>query len=138
MRVTALDASGQPVRVWPYGAKLRLEVAFSARKPMWKPAVDLAFYDIARTRLFSIQSDRLGESSAQGEGRWVFRCDIENPGFTLGELVIDAGLREGQGEYLVLQIDAVRLATDLAGLPEGASTGSLLHPRLTHRWETAS
>ena len=135
MSVHAFDLAGEPTRVWPYGDRLCLEATILARKPLWKPAVDLTFYDDQRRRLFSIQSDRLDASPVQCEGRWSFHCEVENPGFTLGEITVDAGLREGSGEYIVLQLDAARLATDLSSLPEGADANALLHPRLTHRWE---
>jgi len=135
MHVTATNAMGEPTRLWRYGETLCIEADVTSRKLLWKPAVDLAFYDTSRRRLFAIQSDRLSESLNQCEGRWVFRCEIENPGFTLGEILIDAGLREGSGEYLVLQLDTVRISTDVGSLPEGASNDGLVYPRLKHSWE---
>jgi len=138
LEVSATSSGGEPTRMWRYGTTLCIQVVVSSRKPMWKPAVDLAFYDPFRRRLFAIQSDRLSGSPNQCEGSWTFRCEVDNPGFTVSELLIDAGLREGVGEYLALQVEALRLPTDVSSLPEGASTDGLIYPRLKHSWERQS
>ena len=135
VRLRVLDRDARPTRTWRYGESLRLEVTVVARQPIWNPAVDLAFYDDRRTRLFAFQSDRLGAGPERIEGSWTASFVIENPGLALSEVSLDVGVREGSGQYLALIRDAGRLSVDASAVPDLALSDCLLHLRSAHEWQ---
>ena len=137
MRFRILDGAGQPTVSWRYGEPLQIEVTLVTKSPLWKPAVDLAFYDERRTRLFALQSDRLGQGPERIDSSWTASFRIENPGWTLTEISIDVGVREGAGAYLSLVEYAGRLSIDHSTVPGAALTGCLLFPRTSHAWKAA-
>lgn len=138
VRLRVFDSRGHPTRIWRYGEALRMEVTLVARHSIWNPAVDLAFYDDRRTRLFALQSDRMGAGPERIEGCWTASFLIENPGLTLSEISLDVGVREGSGNYFALIQDAGRLSVDYSAVPEVALSECLLHPRSEHRWQAGA
>ena len=138
VRLRVFDGQGHPTRVWRYGESLRMEVTLVARSQIWNPAVDLAFYDDRRTRLFALQSDRMGAGPERIEGSWTASFLIENPGLTLSEISLDVGVREGSGNYFALIQDAGRLSVDYSAVPEVALSECLLHPRSEHHWQAGA
>ena len=135
VRLRVLDRDARPTRTWRYGESLRFDVTVVAHHPIWNPAVDLAFYDDRRTRLFALQSDRLGTGPERIEGSWTASFVIENPGLALSEVSLDVGVREGSGEYLALIRDAGRLSVDSSAVSDLALSDCLLHPRSAHEWQ---
>jgi lipopolysaccharide transport system ATP-binding protein len=134
VRLRVVDAQGEPTRMWRYGEPLQVEVALFARQPLWRPAVDVAFYDERRTRLFALQSDRLAEGPERIEGSWTAIFRVENPGLILSEISLDLGVREGSGHYFVLIPDAGRLSLDSSRVPAAPQSDCLLCPRATQTW----
>ena len=134
VRLRVLDGQGRPTRVWRFGEALQMEVTLLARKPIWKPAVDVAFYDDRRTRLFALQSDFLSKGPDRIEGSWTASFRVENPGLTLAEVSLDVGVREGAGNYFALIPDAGRLSLDCSSVPGAARNDCLLSPRTSQTW----
>ena len=139
MTVELKTAEGGPLRAWRYGERLRIEIGVECRAALVRPAVDLALYGGEGQRLISIRSDRVASSPARCQGGVRFICEIDNPGFTVGEMTLDVGLREGAASnYLLLQTEAARLGTDYISLPEGAGTEGLVYPLVSQHWEISS
>jgi ABC-type polysaccharide/polyol phosphate transport system ATPase subunit len=131
-------ASGGKTRTWRYGEPLRVCVTVQPSGELWRPAVDLAFYDSARRRLFALRSDRVADGPERIVAPQQIVFEIGNPGITLPELIIDIGVRQGAGEYVALFCDAARIGMDLSSLPEGTPTDGLLHPAVGVTWQAPS
>lgn len=136
METMVKSTHGGQMRAWNYQERLRLETRVTSERELSRPAIDLAFYSEGGQRLISLRSDRLGDGPARFRGTATYVCEIENPGFTVGEITLDVGLREGvAGPYLLLQSEVARFGVNYASLPEGASHGAILHPQISQRWE---
>jgi lipopolysaccharide transport system ATP-binding protein len=134
VQLRILDADGKPADAWCFGRPLVVEVSIELKRMLWKPAVDIAFYDEKRNRLFAFQSDRLGEVPDQIGGSWVMAFKIENPGLTLDRVTLDVGIREGPTQYFAMIPDAARLSIDHATVPSGAASGCIMHPCVSLQW----
>ena len=126
--------TGEKTRTWRYGDALRVCITVNPARELWRPAVDLAFYDSTRRRLFALRSDRVAAGPERITAPQQIVFEISNPGITLPELIVDVGVRQGAGEYAALFCDAARLGVDLSSLPEGIPTDGLLHPNVGVTW----
>ena len=138
VRLRVRDAQGRPTRIWRQGEPLEMEVTLIAHQPLRRPAVDLAFYDQRRTRLFALRSDRLSQSPELIQGCWTATFSIENPGLILPEIILDIGVREGPGHYLALIKDAGRLSLDQRLLQDVAVHDCLLQTRSSQIWRSGA
>jgi hypothetical protein len=136
--VRARDKEGQPTRVWRRGEPLELDVCLTASQPLRRPAVDLAFHDLRRNRLFALRSDRLSTSPDQIHGSWTATFKIEHPGLILPEISFDIGVREGPGEYILLLQDAGRISLDQSAVYDVAIQDCLLQTKSSQSWRTGT
>jgi lipopolysaccharide transport system ATP-binding protein len=138
VRLSVRDLDGQPTRVWQQGQPLQIDVTLIAHQPLRRPAVDLAFYDQRRTRLFALRSDRLSQSPEQIQGCWTASFRIEHPGLILPEITLDVGVREGPGHYLALIQDASRLSFDQGAVQDVGLSDCLVQANSSQYWRTGT
>jgi lipopolysaccharide transport system ATP-binding protein len=130
-----LDKNGNPTRKWQYGEELTVQVDIMAGTELRNPAIDIACYTSDRTRLFALQSDKMGEGPKSINGQWSVKFHIQDPGFTVPEMCFDVGLRMAGSRYLVLINEASWLFPDHTPVSGVALTDCILYPKVTHAWK---
>lgn len=135
VQLRILDKDGSPTRKWQYGEELTIQVDIMAGTVLRNPAIDIACYSSDRTRLFALQSDKMGVGPESIGGQWSVKFCIQNPGFTMPELCFDVGLRTANKRYLVLINEASWLFPDHTPVSGVALTDCILYPEATHAWK---
>jgi hypothetical protein len=122
------DSDGQSLSTWNPSETLVVEVILSPKRPLARPAVDLAFYNESSVKILSIQSDRTGAISPQScTGDLMFTFTIQPIPLACPEVTVDVGIRaDGDPDYCLLERAArtIPIATDER--QRTSSVGSLL------------
>jgi homopolymeric O-antigen transport system ATP-binding protein len=128
-----LDQDGQLTDAWTYGRTLTVGVEVDVRRSCSRLAVDLTFYTMDGQRLFAVQSDSWPAASVREPGVYSVWFRIENPGFTVPEMYIDAGIRTATVGYDVLLPCAAYLLQS-GNVPSHTHHLNLVTPPVTVTW----
>jgi lipopolysaccharide transport system ATP-binding protein len=135
LRIRVLDESGNQTKIWRFGQRLTIEVDVFTAVPLCRPAVDISIHSDEQTRLFALQSDKLGDTPEIIMESWNVKFIIDNPRLTASEMYIDIGLRERNDPYIVLLREAERIFADHTSTPEAALTDCILYPEARQTWK---
>ena len=129
------DEEGHKPSIWSYGKRLNFIVRVHSKDEIRLPAVDLAFYSEDGSRMFVVQSDRLGGTVGDEAVRDVeISFAVENIGIACDRLSIDVGLRSAaERDYLAVweRIDVIPMSVKEAPYQCAPNTLLLLPCQLT-------
>lgn len=118
VKVSFLDNNRSEVNVWEYNKELIVRVDLKSEKPLYEPAIDLAFYSEGNVKIFAIRSDQLtdhfsGKSVTELSTEFV----LKNIGIGCNFLTVDLGIKANKNpRYLAMWQNIQTLGVSFTGV----------------------
>lgn len=102
VHVSFFDNSGSEINVWEYDKELIVHVNLKSEKPLYEPAIDLAFYSDSNIKIFAVRSDQLndnllGKSVKQLSMKFI----LKNIGIGCNFLTVDLGIKANKNPVYI-------------------------------------
>ncbi|HHV23593.1 MAG TPA: ABC transporter ATP-binding protein [Methanosarcina sp.] len=118
VQVSFLDNNRSEMNVWEYDKELTVRVDLKSEKPLYEPAIDLAFYSENNVKIFAVRSDKLAnhfldDSVAELSIEFI----LKNIGIGCNFLTVDLGIKANRNpRYLAMWQNIQTLGISFKGV----------------------
>ena len=118
VKISILDTDQSVVNVWEYGKELIINLSIQSERPLYEPAIDLAFYTETNIKLFAVRSDQLNDSLSGKSMKHVkMKFVMRNIGIGCNFLTVDLGLKADKNpKYVALWQNIQTIGISVSGV----------------------